>query len=103
MMALTKKRNLLIATNARVKKCRNKKRQAEDEKVAERPRQFNSASAFVEATAKARRALHNALPGTPRRAKAVTRRLYQERCDKSPMQKHSRRNMSVRLVMKQFI
>ena len=70
-------------TNKRVKKCRNKKRQAEAEKTAKPTAPFNSAQAFAKAAARARHVLRKSLP-SPRRRKAVTRKLYEEERDKTP-------------------
>ncbi|CAB3988659.1 Hypothetical predicted protein [Paramuricea clavata] len=67
------------ATRKRVAKCKALKKEKEKESVVTPP--FVSAVAFSRATAK--RALKNALPKSPRRRKAVHRKLYESELDGS--------------------
>ena len=74
------------ATRKRVAKCRALKKEKENS-VADSTLPFSSTIALARATARAKRALSKALPKSPRRRKAVQRKLYKSEvgnCSASP-------------------
>ena len=77
---------LKAASNRRVRKCRNLKKQRLAEASATRKASpFRSGMAFAKATARAKRMMDKALPQSPRKRRRVSCQLYREECSGSPL------------------